>query len=134
LRGFFFVRLILGDFRSGSITSIRGRCGKPNCHCHKPNHPGHGPNFRLTRKRKGRTVSETFPSPAALQKAQREVAEFRHFQQLVRELLAVNEQICRRRPVPEQQSMAQEKNGGSHPARDRQKSRRHSPAHLHRAV
>ena len=48
----------LGDFRSGSITSIRGRCGKPNCHCHKPNHPGHGPNFRLTRKRKGKTVSE----------------------------------------------------------------------------
>lgn len=99
----------LGDFRSGSITSIRGRCGKPNCHCHKPNHPGHGPNFRLTRKRKGRTVSETFPSPAALQKAQREVAEFRHFQQLVRELLAVNEQICRLRPVPEQQPTAQEK-------------------------
>jgi hypothetical protein len=99
----------LGDFRSGSITSIRGRCGKPNCHCHKPNHPGHGPNFRLTRKRKGRTVSETFPSPAALQKAQREVSEFRHFQQLVRELLAVNEQICRLRPVPEQQPTAQGK-------------------------
>jgi hypothetical protein len=44
-----------------------------------------------------------------LQKAQREVAEFRHFQQLVRELLAVNEQICRLRPVPEQQPTAQEK-------------------------
>ena len=72
----------LGDFRSGSITSIRGRCGKPNCHCHKPNHPGHGPNFRLTRKRKGKTVSETFPNPADLQKAQREVAEFHRFQQL----------------------------------------------------
>jgi hypothetical protein len=65
----------LGDFRSGSITSIRGRCGKPNCHCHKPNHPGHGPNFRLTRKRKGKTVSETFPSSAAFEKAQREVAK-----------------------------------------------------------
>ena len=36
----------LGDFRSGSLTSIRGRCGKPNCHCHKPNYPGHGPNTR----------------------------------------------------------------------------------------
>ena len=29
----------LGDFRSGSITSIRGRCGKPNCRCHKLNPP-----------------------------------------------------------------------------------------------
>jgi len=99
----------LGDFRSGSITSIRGRCGKPSCHCHKPSHPGHGPNFRLTRKHKGKTVSETFSTPAALTKAQREVAEFHHFQQLVRELLAVNEQICRFRPVPESASSAQEK-------------------------
>ena len=99
----------LGDFRSGSITSIRGRCGKPNCHCHKPNHPGHGPNVRLTRKQKGKTVSETFPTAAALTKAQHEVAEFHHFQQLVRELLTVNQQICRLRPVPEQQPTAQEK-------------------------
>jgi hypothetical protein len=99
----------LGDFRSGSITSVRGRCGKPNCHCHKPNHPGHGPNFRLTRKRKGKTVSETFATPAALAKAQREVAEFHHFQQLVRQLLEINEQLCRLRPVPEQPAMAQEK-------------------------
>jgi len=29
----------LGDFRSGSITSIRGRCGKPNCHCHSSRRP-----------------------------------------------------------------------------------------------
>jgi hypothetical protein len=106
----------LGDFRSGSITSIRGRCGKSNCHCHKPNHPGHGPNFRLTRKRRGKTVSETFPSPADLQKAQREVAEFHRFQQLARDLVEVNEQICRLRSAPQQLSTAQEKNGGSRPA------------------
>jgi hypothetical protein len=37
---------------------MRGRCGKP--HCHKPNHPGHDPNLRLTRKRKCKTVWETF--------------------------------------------------------------------------
>lgn len=99
----------LGDFRSGSVTSIRGRCGKSNCHCHQPNHPGHGPNFRLTRKRKGRTISETFSTPATLEKARREVAEFHRFQQLVRDLLEVNEQICRLRPAPERQPSAQEK-------------------------
>ncbi len=27
--------LELGDFRSGSITAINGRCGKPNCRCHQ---------------------------------------------------------------------------------------------------
>ena len=25
----------LGDMRSGSITGTGGRCGNPNCHCHR---------------------------------------------------------------------------------------------------
>lgn len=91
--------LELGDFRSGSITAIQGRCGKPNCHCHRPNQPGHGPNFRLTRKINGKTVSETFSSGAELRKAQSEVEAFHRFRQLSQELLEVNERICRTRPV-----------------------------------
>jgi hypothetical protein len=89
----------LGDFRSGSITAISGRCGKPECRCHQPNQPGHGPNFRLTRKVNGKSVSETFASPAELRKAQREVGAFHRFRELSRELLEVNEKICRARPV-----------------------------------
>lgn len=91
--------LQLGDFRSGSITAINGRCGKPNCHCHRPDQPGHGPNFRLTRKVNGKTVSESFSSPAELRKAQREVETFHRFRQLSQELLEVNESICRTRPL-----------------------------------
>ena len=91
----------LGDFRSGSITAIRGRCGRPNCHCHKPGQPGHGPNFRLTRKVKGKTFSESFSSAAELRKAQREIEAFHRFRQLSQELLDVNERICRARPVEE---------------------------------
>lgn len=26
----------LRDFRPGSITATRGRCGNPRCHCHRP--------------------------------------------------------------------------------------------------
>ena len=89
----------LGDLRSGSITAIRGRCGKPECRCHQPNQPGHGPNFRLTRKVNGKTVSETFASPAELRKAQSEIDAFHRFRELSRELLEVNERICRARPV-----------------------------------
>src|SRR5438128_4025664 len=91
--------LELGDFRSGSITPIQGRCGKPNCHCHQPNQLGHGPNFRLTRKVDGKTVSETFSSAAELRKAEREVEAFHRFRQLSQELLEVNETICAARPV-----------------------------------
>ncbi len=64
----------------------RGRCGNPRCHCHLPNDPGHGPNDRLTYKRKGKTVTETFPTAVAQRKAQHEIAEFRRFQQLSRAL------------------------------------------------
>ena len=89
----------LGDFRRGSITSTSGKCGKPNCHCAQPDDPGHGPNFRLTRKVAGKTVTETFDSPAARRKAQQEVAEFHRFQKLSGEIVEVNEKICIWRPV-----------------------------------
>ena len=103
----------LGDFRRGSITSITGRCGKANCGCHQPGHPGHGPNFRLTRKVQGKTISETFSSPAALRKAQREVAEFHKFQALSETLVEVNEKICQLRPVEgEEELREQEKKRG----------------------
>ena len=101
--------LQLGDFRSGSITAINGRCGKPNCHCHQPNQPGHGPNFRLTRKIDGKTVSESFSSAAELRKAQREVEAFHRFRQLSQELLEVNERICRARPVEDTLSPQEKK-------------------------
>ncbi len=95
----------LGDFRRGSITSLTGRCGKANCRCHQPGQPGHGPNFRLTRKVQGKTVSETFSSPAALRKAQREVGEFHRFQALSQTLVEVNEKICHLRPVEEKEGL-----------------------------
>ena len=96
----------LGDMRPGSILGVMGRCSKPHCHCAQPGDPGHGPNFRLTRKLKGKTVAETLSSPAALQKAQREVAEFRKFRELSAQLLEVNEAICQRRPVAEEESLS----------------------------
>lgn len=101
--------LQLGDFRSGSITAIQGRCGKSNCRCHQPGQPGHGPNFRLTRKVDGKTISESFSSAAELRKAQREVEAFHRFRQLSQELLGVNEKICRARPVEEALSAEEKK-------------------------
>jgi len=70
----------LPDFRSGSITTTSGPCGKTNCRCRQPNQPGqHGPNFRLTRKVNGKTVTETFATPAEFRKAQSEVEAFHRF-------------------------------------------------------
>jgi hypothetical protein len=112
--------LELGDFRSGSITTTSGPCGKPNCRCHQPDQPGHGPNYRLTRKVNGKTVTETFSSPAALRKAEQEVAAFHRFRELSGELLEVNEKICQARPVADSLTPQEKK-------RRRRSSRKSAP-------
>src|SRR5438874_6481119 len=94
--------LRLGDLRPGSITAVVRRCGKSSCHCAKPKDPGHDPQFRLTRRVAGKSVTESFPNPTALRKAQQEVAEFHRFQKLSQDLVALNEKICRLRPVEQQ--------------------------------
>ena len=94
--------LRLGDLRPGSITAVVRRCGKPSCHCAKPNDPGHDPQFRLTRRVAGKSRTESFPNPAALRKAQQEVAEFHRFQKLSEDLIGINERICALRPVERQ--------------------------------
>jgi hypothetical protein len=111
----------LGDFRSGSITTISGRCGKPNCHCHQPGQPGHGPNIRLTRKVNGKTVSESFSSAAELSKVKQEVEAFHRFRQLCLELLQVNEKICRARPVEDTISPEEKKRRKRSSKRSRRK-------------
>lgn len=98
----------LGDMRPGSITSTGGRCGNMNCHCHNPGDPGHAPHPRLTYKRDGKTVSESFSSPTAQRKAEREIEAYRKYQETSRRFIAVNEEICRLRPV-EQSLTPQEK-------------------------
>jgi hypothetical protein len=89
----------LGDFRAGSIGAIVRRCGKTGCRCSQPGDPGHGPNIRLTYKRNGKTYSESLNTELERNKAEREIAEFRKFQGLCRDLIDVNIEICRlRRP------------------------------------
>lgn len=89
----------LGDLRPGSVTGIVRRCAKPTCHCAQPDDPGHGPTLRLTYKAQGKTISEALPTPAAVKKAEQEIAEFRKYQELNRAFVEVNEKICRLRPV-----------------------------------
>jgi hypothetical protein len=119
----------LPDFRSGSITATRGTCGKPNCRCHQPHHLGHGPNFRLTRKQNGKTITETFATSAELCKAQREVEAYHRFRLLAQQLLEVNEKICRARPA-EQELTPRKKNRRGHPAGNRPRSRTSLAAHF----
>jgi hypothetical protein len=88
----------LGDLRPGSVTAIRKKCGKAKCCCLEKEHPGHGPHWRLTYKRDGRTYTESLTG-AAIEKAEGEVALFRKFQQLSRQFVEINIAICQLRSV-----------------------------------
>ena len=89
----------VGDFRPGSLNEVRRRCGKPNCACAAPVHPGHGPQYNLTRRVEGRTRTRHLRPGPELDKARREVAEYQRFRDLVGRVTEVNEAICDARPV-----------------------------------
>ena len=89
----------VGDFRRGSLNEVRRKCGKLNCACAVPGHPGHGPQWNLTRKAGGRTRTVHLRPGPELDKARREVAEHERFRELVGQVTEVNEAICQGRPV-----------------------------------
>jgi hypothetical protein len=54
----------VGDFRRGSVSENYRKCGKPNCACAQPGHPGHGPRFLWTRTVRGqRTRGRQLAAP-----------------------------------------------------------------------
>jgi hypothetical protein len=86
----------LNDFRPGSLVERYRKCGKPNCHCARPNAKGHGPSFSLTHSVERKTLTKIIPS-AFVEQTRAQLTEHQRFRQLARDLVAVNEQICNAR-------------------------------------
>ncbi|MGH3627789.1 MAG: DUF6788 family protein [Sciscionella sp.] len=84
----------VGDFRPGSLSAVMRRCGKANCACAGPDHPGHGPQHLLTRSVGGKTRTVHLRPGPELDKARVEVANYKRFRALVDELIEVNASIC----------------------------------------
>jgi hypothetical protein len=87
-----------GDFRPGSVNETWRRCGKPNCACAQPGHPGHGPRYLWTRSADGRTRTRQLAA-AELDKVRRELENYRQFVAVTEQIVQVNEAICEARPV-----------------------------------
>ncbi|MCO4265033.1 hypothetical protein NG697_19290 [Pseudarthrobacter sp. MDT3-26] len=88
-----------GDFRRGSVSENYRRCGKPNCACALPGHPGHGPRQLWTRtgpggKRRGRQLAAI-----EVEKVRAELDAYARFASLTEAIVEVNEAICEARPV-----------------------------------
>jgi hypothetical protein len=80
--------------RPGSLTERFRKCGKPSCHCARKGSAGHGPLYSLTHPVKGKTVTRTIPRGPAVERTRHQIAEYQRFRTLVRELVAVSEQLC----------------------------------------
>lgn len=91
---------VLGDFRPGSVSSTYRKCGKKNCACAQPGHPGHGPQYQWSFKVQGKTASRVLHIGPELQKYLEETDRYREFKRLSKELIKINEQLCDLRPVP----------------------------------
>ena len=90
----------LGDSRPGAISVNFRRCGKKGCACSRPGHPGHGPQYLWNTTQGGQSRAQNLRLGPELEKAQREVENHQGFLRLCKELVEVNEKICRLRPVP----------------------------------
>ena len=88
-----------GDFRRGSVSENYRKCGKPNCACAQPGHPGHGPRFLWTRSQGRRKKIGRQLAVAEVEKARREIARHAEFAAAVEQISEVNERICEVRPV-----------------------------------
>ena len=86
-----------GDFRRGSVTENYRRCGKPNCACAQPGHPGMGRGL-WTRSVAGRTRGRQL-APGEMEKVRRELAGYQQFAALTEQIVEVNEAICEARPA-----------------------------------
>jgi hypothetical protein len=84
----------MGDMRPGSLTERYRKCGKPSCRCARKGAPGHGPSYSLTHPVKGKTVTRIIPTGPAVERTRRQIAEYQRFRAVVRELVAVSEQLC----------------------------------------
>jgi hypothetical protein len=90
---------VVGDFRRGSVSENYRKCGKPNCACAAPDHPGHGPRFLWTRTARGRKTVGRQLAAAEVEKVRRELARYAEFTATVEQIAEVNEKICEARPA-----------------------------------
>ncbi len=91
----------VGDFRRGTISVNYRKCGKKNCICAKPGHPGHGPQYLWNATIKGKSYAKNLRLGPELQKYMDEIANYQNFLKLCDEIIQLTEKICDLRPIVE---------------------------------
>ena len=90
----------IGDFRRGTISVNYRKCGKKNCICAKPGHPGHGPQYLWNTTKKGKSYAKNLKLGPELKKYMEEIANYRSFLKICDDIVQLNERICDLRAIP----------------------------------
>jgi len=80
-------------FHRGTVNMHYRQCGKPHCVCTQEDHPGHGPQYTLTYKEKGKTITRNLPTMAAVQLARGQTEQHRRFVDWCKKWQRLNEGI-----------------------------------------
>jgi hypothetical protein len=111
----------VGDFRRGSVSENYRKCGKPNCACAQPGHPGHGPRFLWTRRARGRGTVGRQLAAGEVEKVRAEVARHAEFTAISEQIAEVSEKICEARPAAAGAPSGTEGEKGGSSARSRRR-------------
>ena len=98
----------IGDFRPGALVSQYRKCGKPTCHCARPDSAGHGPYWLITRSTGGKKRSRAVPK-AALERVREQLEAYQRLRGLWRELLDISERLCEARLVADKDASPEKK-------------------------
>lgn len=82
----------LGDMRRGSLQERYIPCGKKGCRCTKPGNRGHGPNYSLTWKKEGKTITR-YIGWEQVGQVREQIEERHEFQRICDELLRVSDEL-----------------------------------------
>jgi len=82
----------IGEFRPGSLSVNKRRCGKPTCRCAEDDDAAH-PAWLLSRKLKGRSNNRHIPK-YALETTRKQLEQYNRFMDLVRQFTEINDEIC----------------------------------------
>ena len=102
---------MVGDFRPGALVEIQRKCGKANCRCAHPHHPGHV-GWSLVRTVGGKRVNRGVPR-GALHETRAQLAEHRRFKELSSRLVEASEALCRARLAARRDAGRGAQKGGS---------------------
>ena len=86
----------IGELRPGSLFKRYRKCGKPGCRCARDDDPGHGPNWVLTARVDGRSVTRAIPAEEVA-RTRAQIDEYRRLRVLMAELVAVSDGLCQTR-------------------------------------